>query len=488
MSNQINEDELKRKAVRGGALTISARIITILIQITSIIVLSRLLKPNDFGLIAMVTAITAFMVIFRDMGLSTAVIQKKDLKYEQINTLFWLNTVIGTFLTIITIFLAPFIAEFYNRPELKYVVMALASTFLIASVGAQHAALLQRDLNLKPKVIADIVGAILTLVTSISMAYYGYGFWSLACGTIIGALATTLLYFKGSSFTPTRPRIATGTLELIHFGKNVTLFEVLNYFHRNLDNVLIGKFFGAIALGLYSRAYELMMLPIASLRQPINTVALPVLSKLQNNPEEFKKYYNNITKLLAFLSMPLMAFLIVKADIVVEIALGEGWQRVVPIFQLLGLSGFIQAVASVRGVVLLSLGLSRRYVIWGLFNTTFVCLGFCLGIKWGVEGIAISYAIVNYGILYPSLYFFYKDTPVSPIDFFKPIMLPAIASIISGYMTFYVDSFLYFDLALINIIFSGFIFFVTFLMVVVLMPTGLDTLRSFKKLFKMVRA
>lgn len=488
MSNQIDNKDLKRKAIRGGALTISARIITIVIQITSIIVLSRLLKPTDFGLIAMVTAITAFMVIFRDMGLSTAVIQKKDLKYEQINTLFWLNTAIGTFLTIITIVLAPFIAEFYSRPELKYVVMALASTFLIASVGAQHAALLQRDLNLKPKVIADIVGAILTLVTSISMAYYGYGYWSLACGTIIGAIATTLLYFKGSSFTPARPKIATGSLELIHFGKNVTLFEILNYFHRNLDNILVGKFFGAITLGLYSRAYELMMLPIVSLRQPINTVALPVLSRLQTNPEEFKKYYNNISKILAFLSMPLMALLIVKADVVVEIALGKGWSDVVPIFQLLGLSGFIQAVASLRGLVLLSLGLSRRYVVWGLFNTAFVCLGFFLGIKWGAEGIAISYAIVNYGILYPSLYFFYKDTPLSPIDFFKPIMLPAIASISSGCVTYYLGSFLNFEFALSNMVFSGLIFSVVFLVVTVLLPTGLDTLKSFKKLLKMVKS
>lgn len=482
MSEKVDLGELKKKAVKGGALTMSSRLITIIIQISSIIILSRLLSPTDFGLIAMVTAITAFMGIFRDMGLSTAVIQKKDLQYGQINTLFWLNTGIGAVLTLITLALAPLIAGFYNRPELQPVVMLLATTFVIASVGAQHAALLQRQLNLKPKVIADIIGATLTLLVSSGMAYSGYGFWSLAWGTVVGAVATTILYFKGSSFTPSRPKIVEGTRELINFGASVTLFEILNYFHRNLDNILLGKYWGALVLGIYSRAYQLMMLPISSLREPINAIALPVLSRLQNNPVEFKKYYKNIASLLAFLSMPLMAFLIVNADNIIYVALGKGWGAVVPIFILLGISGFIQAVASLRGLVLLSLGQSKKYILWGVVNTFFVIIGFMVGIKWGAEGVALSYAIVNYAILYPSLWYFFKDTPLKPIDFFIPIWVPAFSAVVAAILSFYLMKNIFMEFKLLHVLSSGIVFLILFLTVVMILPNGLKTLKSFRNL------
>src|SRR5699024_7670167 len=163
-------------------------------------------------------------------------------------------------------------------------------------------------------------------------------------------------------------------------------------------NILIGRIWGPSILGLYSRAYQLMLLPITSLREPINTVAFPVLSRLQDQPKEFKKYYSNIATLLAFLSMPLMAFLIVNAEN--------------PIFILLGISGFIQAVASLRGLVLLSLGQSRKYVLWGIVNTISVSVGFIIGVQWGAEGVALSYAIVNYLLLYPSVWYFFKGTPL----------------------------------------------------------------------------
>lgn len=488
MSEQANVVDLKTKAVKGGILTISSRLLTITIQILSIVILSRLLSPTDFGLIAMVTAITAFMGIFRDMGLSTAAIQKPNLTYAQSNTLFWLNVLVGSTLTILTIFLAPIIANFYQREELTYIVMLLGSVFLIASIGAQHSALMQRELNLKPKVIADIIGALLTLIASIYLAYQGYGFWSLAWGIVIGAIATTLLYFKGSSFLPSKPQIADGIRDLLGFGANVTLFEILNYFHRNLDNILIGKIWGALILGLYSRAYQLMMLPISSLREPINAIALPVLSRLYNNPEEYKKYFSNIATLLAFLSMPLMAFLIVNAKNVIQVALGTEWVGVIPIFILLGITGFIQAVASLRGLVLLSLGYSKKYVLWGIVNTVCVSIGFMIGIRWGAEGIAWSYAIVNYLILYPSLWYFFKGTPLTPRDFFKPIMLPAVASLISAALLYKLMVHFYIESALIHILVSGIIFLIIFFCVTLILPNGLYTLKNFKKLLGQIKA
>ncbi|OTG88655.1 lipopolysaccharide biosynthesis protein [Acinetobacter sp. ANC 3813] len=484
MTEKVSRSDLGKKAVKSGALTMVAQLIKIALQLASIIILSRLLSPDDFGLIAMVVVITSFMQLFRDMGLSTASIQKGDLTYDQTNALFWLNVAVGGLLTIITMLCAPLISWFYERPELQAVLMVLSSTFLISSAGAQHSALMQRELRFKPKVLADIAGAVATLVVSIVMAICGYGFWALAWGTVIGAIITTVMYFFGSKFRPSRPKKTEGMRELIGFGANVTIFELVNYFHRNLDNILIGKVWGAVTLGLYSRGYQMMMLPIASLRQPINSVAYPVLSKLQNEPIAFRAYYQKIATLLAFLSMPLMAFLVVNASNVVTVAMGKGWEQLVPIFVLLGISGFIQPVGTLRGLVLLSLGKSRLYVLWGVVNAIVVSIAFIIGVRWSAEGVAAAYAIANYLLIYPSLYFFFKDTPVNPSDFFSSIAIPAIASIVAAALMHWVQLYWMTDInqPLMHLLISGLMYLILFVMVVLVLPKGRNILQQYLKI------
>lgn len=426
------QSDLKSKAVRGGIITMSAQMASVLIQLASLVVLSRLLTPEDFGVIAMITAITALMGLFRDMGLSTAAVQKGDLTYQQTNSLFWLNTGAGGILTVLVVALSPAVAWFYKDPKLQPVTALLACTFVISGIGGQHAALLQRELRFKQKAIAEISGALCSMSLAISLAVLGLRYWALAWGTLVGALVTTSLYFTFSKFRPSSPRGAKGIRELIGFGAHVTGFELVNYFHRNLDNVLIGRFWGAMELGFYSRAYQMMMLPINSLRTPINAVAFPVLSRLKDNPSEFRRYYCRISSLLALTSMPLMAFLTANAHDVVRVTLGARWAAVAPIFILLGITGFIQPIASLRGLVMLSTGRSARYLAWGVANAIAVSVAFCIGTIWGSIGVAVAYAVSNYLILYPSLTFAFKDTPLRPADFFLTAAFPAFASISSA--------------------------------------------------------
>lgn len=410
----------------------SAQMASIVIQLASLVILSRILAPEDFGVIAMITAITALMGLFRDMGLSTAAVQRGNLTYEQTNSLFWLNTAAGSLLTLLVIALSPVVAWFYKDPKLQPVTALLALTFALSGIGGQHAALLQRELRFKHKATAETSGAIVNMVLAIGLALIDFSYWALAWGTLAGTLVTTSLYFVFSDFRPSSPRRANGIRELIGFGAHVTGFELVNYFHRNLDNVLIGRFWGAVELGFYSRAYQMMMLPINSLRAPINAVAFPVLSKLKDDPTAFRRYYCQIASLLAFISMPLMAFLIANARDVVHVALGPKWDSVAPIFVLLGVTGFIQPIASLRGLVMLSTGRSVRYLAWGVANAAAVSIAFCIGTVWGPIGVAAAYAVSNYLILYPSLIFAFRDTPLKPVDFFSTAALPACASIVAA--------------------------------------------------------
>lgn len=429
---QIDKSSLKSKAVRGGAITLAAQMTTIIVQLVAIVVLSRLLPPEDFGIIAMIMAVIAFMTLFRDMGLSTASIQKVDLTHQQMSALFWLNIVVGLTLALLVLAISPAVAWFYGRPELQPVCALLSVSFIIVSLGAQHGAMMQRELRFKPKAIADVSGAVVNLLVSALLALKGAGYWSLAWGTVCGALATTFLYLCLGRFRPSAPRRTSGIRELLGFGADVTAFEIVNYFSRNLDNILLGRIWGAPVLGMYTRAYQMMMLPIHSLRTPINAVAFPVLSRLRNDPVSFRNYYRRIASLLAFLSMPLMAFLTINAENVVVLSIGEKWRQVIPIFMLLGITGFIQPVAGLRGMVLLSLGRSRRYLIWGAFNALAVCIAFSIGVHWGAEGIALAYAISNYAILYPSLVFSFRDSPLKPLDFFTTIATPLLSCAAAG--------------------------------------------------------
>jgi len=421
----VDMAELKRKSVRGGAVTMVSQAISIGIQLASTVVLARLLSPADYGIIAMVTAITSFAGLFRDLGLSSAAIQKDKLTRAQQSNLFWLNVAMGTVLTLIVAAGAPLVVWFYAKPELYWVTVVLSANFLIGSFGSQHGAMLVRNMQFTRRAVATISGSLVTLAVAVTFAFLDYSYWALVWSTLAGATATTILLFIFSPFRPGLMSRGTGVRDMLKFGANITGFELVNYFHRNLDNILIGKFWGTDALGLYSRAYALLMFPISAIRGPINAVAFPAMSKLQNEPAAFRAYYRRITALLALLSMPLTTFLFVASGPVIELALGSPWLGAAPIFSILALTSFIQPVTSLRGLVLLSTQQGRRYFHWGIFNAVCVSIGFLCGIPWGAVGVATAYAIVNYAILYPSLILAFRNTSLTPRDFFIPIVLPA---------------------------------------------------------------
>lgn len=457
----------------------AAQGVSVLLQIVSIVVLARLLLPEDFGLIAMILAITAFVGLFKDMGLSTASVQRVSLPAEQVNALFWVNVAVGALLTTLVLAGSPLIAWFYGRPELVPVAALLSLTFLISSVGAQHAATLQRELRFLPRALAEVLGALSNLLIALVLALHDFGYWSLAWGTLGGTTVTTIIYFTTSGFRPGKPRGAAGLRSLIGFGANITAFELVNYFHRNLDNILIGRVWGAGALGLYSRAYQLMMMPINSLRTPINAVAFPALSRLQGDPPRFRHYYKRVASVLAFASIPLMGFLSANAEAVVGVALGPSWKELSPIFALLGLTGLIQPVASLRGLVLLSLGRSQRYLAWGVINAIAVSVAFLIGVQWGPIGVAAAYAISNYLILYPSLVFAFKETPLHPLDFFTTIAKPLAATAVAALASMFVSTGLLEHGPTSSLIAGALAFTVVFGVCFLLLPGGLREVRDY---------
>jgi PST family polysaccharide transporter len=422
--------DLGRKSVRGGIFTIGSQAANFGIQLTSTVILARLLTPDDYGMLAMVMTVTAFAGLFRDLGLSSAAIQKKELTHPQQSNLFWLNVGMGLALTILVAALAPLVARFYGRPELTHVTMALSFTFLLGSLSTQHGARLVREMQFGRQAVCGIFGNLTALAVSIVLAIGGYSYWALVWGNLFGGVVITIMLLTLAPFRPSLPSRGTGLREMLKFGANVTAFDLVNYFQRNLDNLLIGRFSGSGPLGLYSRAYSLLMFPINAIRGPINAVAFPALSKLQDSPAEFRTYFLNTTSIIAWLSMPLTAFIFIASAPLVEFLLGKEWSGVSIIFSYLAIAAFIQPAAGFVGSLVLSLGQGRRYLQCGSFNAVVISIGFVIGIQWGPVGVAISYVICGYIVFYPWIWWALRESPVRFSDFLGACAFPAITSFV----------------------------------------------------------
>ena len=420
--------DLSRRTVRGVTSTMGAQGVLFALSTAQTMVLARLLIPADYGLIGMVSVVVNFATIFKEAGLSMATVQKDKISHEQISTLFWINVLISVALGLCVLISSPLVAWFYGKPELTAVTAVLPISFIISGLNIQHTALLRRHMRFGSLAVVQIVSRVIALTVTILLALAGWGYWALVGGSLTMALSTVVLTFYFCSWVPGRMQKGTGVRDMLKFGGHLTGFNFVNYFTRNLDSALIGKFIGDDALGLYSRAYQIVYLPLTNIRDPINAVALPVLSKLQNSPERFRRYYGKMVFALAFCSMPLMAFCIMFPEELIRLIFGEQWLGMETVFRLLAIAGYVQTVTGTRGMLLLACGRSELYlklgVVWALLAVT----GFTIGVFWGITGVGVSFVIISYVPQYPIFSIVFRNTPCNFRDLLGNCVCVAISS------------------------------------------------------------
>jgi PST family polysaccharide transporter len=426
---------LRRTAISGAAWTGISQVAVSILHLLSLLILARLLAPDVFGKMAMVMAVIGFANLFKDLGLSAAAIQDQTLSDVQQSNLFWLNATVGVVLAILVTFASPIVAAFYQEPDLQRMVLALSTLFVFGGVGAQYGAELIRKMRFKLFGLASVIGAFVTVVVSIQLARLDYGVWSLVFGTIAGAAAHTLSLVCMSRLRIMKPQGFQSIQTHAWFGANLTGFNVVNYLQRNLDTILVAKYWGAASVGFYDKAYMLLMMPLKVVREPITTAAYPVLSQLKSHPSDFRQLFLDITTAVAVLSMPLIAYLAAVAQPLITVALGEQWLETARIFQWLAVAAFVQPASGIAGTAILALGLSKRQLICGLFNSSVIIVGFVVGIGYGPIGVAISYAITNIVIIYPWLSFGLRETPISVADCLGASLIPAIVSLFAAAVT-----------------------------------------------------
>ena len=404
--------DLRGRSFRGGAVTLGGQGIKFLLGLISTAVLARLLRPQDFGLVVMVTAVTSFVGLFKDLGLSNATVQRSEITHAQVSFLFWVNVALSVTVALVVLALAPLIAWFYHEPRLVAITSALALNFIFTGLIVQHQALLRRQMQFRALAIRDVVAMACGIATGITLAWLGFGYWALVAVSVTTNIAGCLLIWTICSWRPGPFRRRVGARGMLAFGGNLTAFNVLNYFGRNFDNILIGRVLGSAPLGIYSKAYGLLMLPITQINLPMASVMLPGLSRLQNDPREYARLYVAAVRAIGLVTIPIVVFSFFFSRDIVLVLLGRKWLAVAPVFQLLAPAALFEAISFAPGWLCQSLGRSRRQVHYALVAAPIFIAGFFVGIQWGIAGVAVSYSILFSLLFWSYMWYATQDSPV----------------------------------------------------------------------------
>ena len=392
-------------------------------------ILARILTPSDFGLIGMALVIVGFLSVFKDAGLSTASVQQDKISNSQISMLFWINSALGVTLLLISIAIAPLVAYLFSDPRLVFIQIVMAGGFLLGGLTIQHQALLRRNMELRCLAVINVVSVTCGAAAAILCAIGGFGYWSLVIQFLVVSLVVMLLSWAATGWIPERPSRNSGVWPLVTFGGNLLAARSINYMTRNFDNLLIGAILGPAALGIYSKAYGLLMLPIRQINGPIDGVALPGLCRLQNDTEGFRRYFLRAVEALGMLGIPMVVFAMVDADRIVAIVLGPQWHEAVPIFRALGPAALVGTLNVAPGWLATALGRPEQIFRWALISAPVTVAGFAVGIQWGIFGVALSFSLTWTTMLLVFLFYTTRRSPVTMKDIGIVIWRPAVASI-----------------------------------------------------------
>ena len=413
---EANNQKLKVKAIRGFFWSLFENIGGQLTQFLTFIVLARLLAPETFGLISLANIFIHFVQALIGSSFSSAIVQRRDLEQEHLDTAFWANLGIGCGLTAIGIITSGLVAQFFEEPALAPVIGVLSLNVLINSFSAIQNAILTRDLNFKALTARKIVGSVIGSLVGIVMAVFNFGVWSLVAQTLVASLVGGLLEWRISKWRPTLQFSYRHFLDLFSFGINFVGIGLLVFFSRRIDDFLIGYFLGTTALGYYTVAYKMFISLMQIIQQSTQRVSFTSFSRLQDQPEELRKVLYQCTRLISVVGIPAFVGMALVAPEFVQIFFGKQWLASVPIMQVLSLNGILVAVMTFTGSFINSLGKPS----WNLYllsiSTLLRSLVFLLFVKQGILAIAIVLVVCNYILLPTNMWALWK---LAKINWFK---------------------------------------------------------------------
>ena len=411
--NLAVSENLKQRSIRAVLFMATGGGADFLLRFVSIIVLARLLIPEDFGLVAMVTAVTGMVEGVRDLGLSTATVQRSDISEEQVSQLFWINVAAGTLFFFAFCAGSTTISAFYGDVRIVPLTMAISTNFLWGGLTVQHEALLTRQLKQGELSLIRLGANLLSLVTAVILAVGGYGFWALVWREVVRSILIALGVWLRCPWVPRWPSRGAKIRGLLRFGRNLSLASFIGLLISKVDGLLIGKFFGAVPLGNFRQAQQLLVAPLEQISVPIYSVAQPALSRLQSDPERYRRFYERMVFFVSLVTIPLGIFVGIYSEEITLVVLGEKWIDSAVFLRIFAMAAAIGPAIGTSGIVLVTCGKTGRLLVITLVGSLLRSILVVIGLQWGAEGIAIAMVSSLVVLAVPRLYCGFLGTPVT---------------------------------------------------------------------------
>jgi O-antigen/teichoic acid export membrane protein len=434
--------DLKRLALRGGLAKLFGQAGILTLRLGFMIVLARLLQPEDFGLVAMVTAVTGILDLFSSAGLSMATVQRSTINNEQISTLFWINILVGMALGLLCFLIAPLLVAFYREPRLFWVTATMGAGFLFNAAGVQHLALLQRQMRYVALAAIEFSCQLTSLGIGICIAIAGYGYWALVAAAVALPAIMTVSVWVATGWIPGRLHRNVGIRSLLHFGGTITLNNVISYMTNNFDKFILGRVWGATALGQYGVGSQLINIPTSNLNTAIGGVIFSTLSRLQNDAVRFKSYFLKGYSLNVSMTLPVTVFSAVFAEDIIYVVLGPKWADAATIFRLLAPAVLVFGVINPVVWVLWSSGRHMRSLKISLVIAAIIIVACLAGLPYGPKGVAIGFSAAMVLWLIPHLVWCLYGMTITPLDLFWAASRPLLSAIVAVVLAYAAHSYL----------------------------------------------
>jgi O-antigen/teichoic acid export membrane protein len=410
-------NDIGTRAISGGFVTVGAQAAKFVLNLVAAAVLARLLTPREFGLVGMVLPITGLVGLFKELGLSTATVQRDVITQQQVSNLFWINVSVSGFLTVISLGLAPLIASFYHDPRVTGIMMVLALTFLLTGSAVQHQALLTRQMHFRALAAIEVTSMLAGFTAACCLAKLGFAYWALVAQQLVTSVVSFVLMWCTSGWRPSMPKRNSGVRPMLSFGAHLTIADFIGLLLINCDSILIGRVFGPEPLGLYTRASVLLARPLQQISIPINAVLIPVLSRLQSDSERYRRTFMRTYDTLALIFFSIAALCLALARPLVLVILGPKWIGVVPLFSAFAIVAVSSPLAEVAVWLFQSQGRGREQLYNHTLGGAVTLAAYVIGLHWGPLGVVVSLAITSMVIRLPiAFYFAGRRGPVATGD------------------------------------------------------------------------
>jgi PST family polysaccharide transporter len=458
-----SSSDLRNSAIRGGVAMVMSRGAAQVLRLLITAILTRILSPDDFGLVAIVLAVVGIASLFQDMGLSAATVQRAEITPQQVSTLFWINAAMGAAACLAGVICSPLIADLYHRPEIATVTATLSLSFLLSGLMVQHNALLYRSMQFTTSARIGMIALVVAGATALGMAHAGFGPWALVAQTLVGDLVTLVLIWRVTRFRIQAFQWSPQVREMIGFGGQFLIFRILGYFAQNFQIVLIGKDLGASTAALYTRSNSLSRQLMGYVNDTSSQITNSALARLRDQPERYVRFYLRTLNVMFLAAAPIALFLGAFSSDVILFLFGPNWSTSADLLRILAVGMAGAPLLHSTGAVFFSHGDITRMMRWGIFGWIVMLLASVIGLRWGVTGVAWSWSLSMIGLMVPCAWYAFRGRGITLSACFKVIWPPLAAAALAAFIAFELAELLFGKSVFLRLPLEGAIFTIAYL-------------------------